>query len=139
MKLMSDKEKKIFIDTNIIIYLISDDKHKSAIAAEILAQKPRISVQVLNEFTNVARKKLQLPWHEISYIVKRIETLCKIESLTVETNEKGRYVAEKYGLSFYDSLIVSSALLSGCNVLYTEDMHSGQKIDGNLVLKNPFL
>ena len=136
---MNDKGKKIFIDTNIIIYLISDDKHKSAIAAEILAQKPRISVQVLNEFTNVARKKLQLPWQEISYIIKRIETLCKIEPLTIETNEKARNIAETHGLSFYDSLIVGAALLSGCDVIYTEDMHSGLIVEKSLTLKNPFV
>ena len=130
--------KKSFADTNVIVYLISSDKVKSARAEKILEQKPRISVQVLNEFTNVARKKLKLSWDKISLIMERLDILCKIEPLTKETNEKARYIAEKYNLSFYDSVIVSSALLSGCEILYSEDMHSGMKIEKTLKIVNPF-
>lgn len=130
---------KLFVDTNIIIYLISNDITKSKIAKEILVKKPRISVQVLNEVTNVARKKLKLSWEQIFEVIERLKILCKVETLTQETHEKACLIAEKYNLSFYDSVILSSALLSGCDVVYSEDMQSGMKIEDSLEIANPFL
>lgn len=133
---MSDN--KSFVDTNIIIYLISSDTTKSKIAERMLGKKPRISVQVLNEVTHVARKKLKLSWEQIFEIMERLNILCKVETLTQKTHEKACLIAEKYNLSFYDSVILSSALLSGCHVVYSEDMQSGMKIEDILEIINPF-
>ncbi len=47
-------------------------------------------------------------------------------------------LADRYGYSFYDSLIVAAALESGCSILYSEDMQSGQLIDGTLTIRSPF-
>jgi predicted nucleic acid-binding protein len=95
-------------------------------------------VQVLNELVNVARRKLALPWEEINEFLELVRSLCSIEPLTLETHRKGVYIAEQYGFSIYDSMIVAAALLSGCQVLYSEDMPDGQRIDDQLQISNPF-
>jgi len=59
--------------------------------------------------------------------------------LTVETHDLGLDISERFGFSLYDSMIVSSALEAGCAILYSEDMQSGQNINGQLVITNPFL
>ena len=60
-------------------------------------------------------------------------------TVTVDTHELGLDIAERFGFSLYDSMIVSSALQFGCTILYSEDMQHGQEIDGQLVITNPFL
>jgi predicted nucleic acid-binding protein len=59
--------------------------------------------------------------------------------LTIELHELGLYIAEKYGFSLYDSMIVSAALQSDCIILYSEDMLHGQEIEAKLVISNPFM
>lgn len=58
--------------------------------------------------------------------------------MTVDTHERSMQMAQRYGLSVYDALIISSALLAGCTTLYSEDMQDGQVVDGWLTIKNPF-
>lgn len=134
---MPDPES--FIDTNILIYLLSEDTDKANRAEEIVRAGGRISVQVLNELANVARRKLAMPWKEIEELLDLIQAVCTIDSLTVEIHERGMAVAEQYNLSFYDSLIVAAALLGKCNILYSEDMQDGLLIDQRLRIYNPFL
>jgi len=129
---------KAFIDTNVLLYLLSSDTEKANRAEEIVQVGGLISVQVLNEITNVARRKLSMPWSEIGEVLVLIRSLCSTESLTIETHDKGRLVAERYGLSVYDAMIVSAALLAGCETLYSEDMQDGQLVDHQLRIRNPF-
>jgi predicted nucleic acid-binding protein len=129
---------KAFFDTNVVLYLFSTDTRKANRAEELLAHGGQISVQVLNEVANVARRKLGLSWHEVIEITTQIEALCSVAPLTVQTHARGLQTAERYGLSVYDGMIVAAALLSGCHSLYTEDMQDGQLIDGQLTLRNPF-
>lgn len=131
-------ETKSFFDTNIILYLLSSDNEKANRAETIMRKGGLISVQVLNEFTNVARRKLVLTWQEIDEILEVIKSICQINSLTVETYDKGRYLAERYKLSVYDAMIVSSALLSNCEILYSEDMQHNQVMEQKLRVCNPF-
>jgi len=128
-----------FFDTNVLLYLLSEDEVKSNQAETVLSKGGIISVQVLNEFTSVAFRKLKMPYSEISEILETIKVICEVEELTVETHSSGLLIAERYGFSFYDSLIVSSALMAKCDVLYSEDMQAGQTINGELVIENPFL
>jgi len=58
--------------------------------------------------------------------------------MTLDTHDRGLQIAERYGFSVYDALIVASALLSGCQILCSEDLQHGQRIDRQLVIKNPF-
>ncbi len=129
---------KLFFDTNISLYLLSADQAKADRAEELLAEGGLISVQVLNEFAAVASRKLRMSWPEIREVLDQIRAVSIVEPMTVETHERGLLIAERYGLFLYDALIVAAALLSGCSILYSEDMQHGQIIDGQLTICNPF-
>ena len=129
---------KAFIDSNVLLYLLSKDAKKADAAEAVLRAGGMISVQVLNEITNVALKKLGMPWQEINQFLTLLRSLCAVEPLTVETHDRGSDVAERYGLSVYDSMIVAAALLAGCTVLYSEDMQNGLVLDRQLRVVNPF-
>jgi len=130
-------DPKAFIDTNILLYLLSADTAKADRAETIVQTGGIISVQVLNEMANVARRKLAMPWKEINELLELIRSMCPTEPLTIETHDKGRRVAEQYGLSVYDAMIVAAALLAGCEILYSEDMQGGLLIDHRLRICNP--
>ena len=127
-----------FYDTNILLYLLSADVNKADRAEILLAQGGNISVQVLNEFAAVAIRKLGLSWAEVRETLDVVRSVCSIHPVTIETHDRAFAVAERYGLNFYDALIVAAALLAGCSTLYSEDMQAGQKIDGSLRILNPF-
>lgn len=127
-----------FIDTNILLYTLSADKEKADGAEAILHTGGLISVQVLNEFTHVARRKLNMSWMEIGEVISIIRSICPVEPLTEEIHDSGRAVAERYGLSVYDAMIVAAALAGGCHVLYSEDMQDGMIIKDQLRICNPF-
>ena len=129
---------KVFIDSNALLYLLSKDAKKADAAEAVLRAGGVISVQVLNEITNVALKKLGMPWPEINQFLALLRSLCTVEPLTVETHDRGRAVAERYGLSVYDSMIVAAALIAGCTVLCSEDMQDGLLVDTRLRVVNPF-
>ncbi|MGO4156143.1 PIN domain-containing protein [Cupriavidus sp. YAF13] len=130
--------RRAFIDSNVLLYLLSADTAKADRAEAVVQAGGRISVQVLNEITNVARRKLAMPWPEVSEVVRLIQSLCPVEPLTVETHEKGRQIAERYGFSVYDAMIIAAALLSDCEILYSEDMQDGMLIEEGLRVRNPF-
>ena len=136
--MMQMPDPKVFIDTNILLYLLSSDTEKADRAENILSAGGVISVQVLNEMANVALRKLAMSWTEINEVLMLIRAVCPTEPLTVETHDRGRLVAERYELSVYDSMIVAAALLAGCETLYSEDMQDGLQIDKKLRICNPF-
>lgn len=131
-------EVAVFFDTNVVLYLLSKDAAKADRAEELLAAGGRISVQVLNEFASVATRKLRMPWPEIHDVLTQVRAICVVEPLTVNTHDRALQIAERYGVSFYDSLIVAAALIGGCSTLYSEDMQHGQIIEGKLTIRNPF-
>jgi predicted nucleic acid-binding protein len=133
------KNDKPFLDTNVLLYLLSEDNAKADRAEAIIAAGGIISVQVLNEFASVAFRKLGMSYAEIRDVLATVRTVCQTHALTADTHERGLDIAERFGFSLYDSMIVSSAVESGCTVLYSEDMQHGQEIDGQLVVANPFL
>ena len=130
---------KRFFDTNILVYAFLDiDKRDKAIA--VLSEGGRISAQVLNEFTNVARKKRQRTWSEIEAAIAAIrESFPDIVPLTDQTNARALPLARDHNVSFfYDALIVASSLEAGCDTLLTEDLQDGRKF-GGLTVVNPFI
>jgi predicted nucleic acid-binding protein len=133
---MSAGSKKFF-DTNVLLYLLSADFAKAQRAEELVAERGWVSVQVLNEFASVASRKLRMPLSEIRECLEPIRSICAVEPVTVETHTRGLDVAERCGLSIYDSMIIAAALLAGCDTLYSEDLQDGQRIDG-LLIRNPF-
>jgi len=132
------KGAKAFFDTNVLLYLISEDSSKADRAEEVLAQGGVISVQVLNEFASVGLRKHRLSYPEIRETLDTFRAFCKVEPLTVDIHDQGLTIAERYGFSLYDALIVAAALKAGCVTLYSEDMQDGQTIEGRLVIRNPF-
>ena len=131
-------ETKVFIDTNILLYLLSEDSNKADRAETIARAGGTISVQVLNELANVTHRKLAMSWMEINELLSLIRSLCSIEPLTIETHDMGILIAERYKLSVYDAMIVAAALIVGCETLYSEDMQDGLLIDNQLRICNPF-
>jgi predicted nucleic acid-binding protein len=131
-------DPKVFIDTNVLLYLLSADDKKADRVEVILRTGGLISVQVLNEMTNVARRKLAMSWMEIDELLALIRSFCAVAPLSVETHDRGRLIAERYGLSVFDAMIVSAALFGGCETLYSEDMQDGIFIDQQLRICNPF-
>ena len=126
-----------FVDTNVVLYLL-DDGPKADRAEIILGQGPRISVQVLNEAMVNCRRKAGLSWDETGAFLAGVRTLCQVEDLTTQTHEVGRALAERDRFSVYDAMIVAAALIAGCRILHTEDMHDGLLVEGELRLVNPF-
>lgn len=127
-----------FFDTNVLLYLLSSDAAMADRVEEALATGGVISVQVLNEFSAVARRKLEMSIGEIREVLSPIRAVCRIESLTGETHDLGLLIAERYGFTVYDAMIVSAALLAECSILYSEDLQHGQVLEKRLTVKNPF-
>lgn len=129
---------KVFFDTNVLLYLLSADAAKADRAEELVASGGVISVQVLNEFASVAARKLGMSHAEVRDALEPIRALCVVTPLTVEIHDRAIQLAERYGYSIYDALIVAAALEADCDTLYSEDLQHGQVIDGGLVISNPF-
>lgn len=127
-----------FFDTNVLLYLLSGNVAKADRAERVVASGGFVSVQVLNEFASVAFRKLKMTYPEIRDALEPIRTVCKIVPITFDTHDLGLQVAERYGFSVYDALIVASALLAGCEILCSEDLQDGRRIDEKLVIRNPF-
>ena len=133
---MSDRA---FLDTNVFVYAIVQDDPRSHSAEKLISDGGTISVQVLNEFAAVVRRKSDMAWGEIRLALKTIRILCPDPlPITLDTHQEALVIAEKYGYKIYDALIVASALKARCTILYSEDMQDGQIIDHRLTIKNPF-
>jgi predicted nucleic acid-binding protein len=128
-----------FFDTSVLLYLLSADTHKADRVEALLEQSGVISVQVLNEFTAVAKRKLAMSYADIREVLRTVRAICVTCPLSVEVHDRGVEVAERYKLSFYDSVIAASALLAGCKTLYSEDLQHLQVIDQQLTVINPFV
>jgi predicted nucleic acid-binding protein len=129
--------ERTFVDTNILVYLIADDKRKSAIAADVIKAAPTISVQILNEFVSVARRKHKKSWEEVLAVTETAAAECAVVPLTLQMHERASELAQSARIGIYDACIIAAAKLSECDVLYTEDMNHGQRI-GGVLIHNPF-
>jgi predicted nucleic acid-binding protein len=127
-----------FFDTNVLLYLLSADTVKANRAEELLAAGGTVGVQVLNEFVSVASRKLRMSWPQIREVLAEVRAVCPVAAMSVDTHERAMQVAERYGFSIYDALIISAALLAGCSTLYSQDMQHGQVIEGQLTIRHPF-
>ena len=129
---------KAFLDTNILIYAVVHED-RSARAEELLSGGGVVSVQVLNEFVSVARRKLKMPWPQVTDALDAIRVLCpEPVAISVETHEAALEIAQKHRYEIYDALVIAAALQAKCAILYSEDLHHGQVIGGRLEVRNPF-
>lgn len=130
---------KPFLDTNVLVYAVLSDDPRCPAAERLLAAGGTISVQVLNEFANVARGKLKWSWPDIEATLALVRSRTgRVRDISVSTHETALALARDHSLAFYDALIVAAAIEAGCDTLFTEDMQHGHKF-GSLTLVNPFL
>lgn len=127
-----------FFDTNVLLYIASSDPAKAERAEAVIGRGGAISVQVLNEIANVARRKMRMSWQDTHVLLSLLRGLLTVHSVTVETHETGLALAERYNLSIYDAMILAAALHADCDTLWSEDMQHGMAIDGRLRIANPF-
>lgn len=129
---------KAFLDTNVIVYAFVRDDRRAEVAAGLLEAGGVVSVQVLNEFASVARRKFGMSWEEVGSALAAVRTLCdSVLPVTLDLHEAGLAIAQRHGFSLYDALIVAAAIRGRCETLYSEDMQDGQRIEG-LTVRNPF-
>jgi predicted nucleic acid-binding protein len=127
-----------FFDTNILVYA-QQTGGKADRARALFAGGGKISVQVLNEFTAVSRRKQRKDWREIAEAISDVlMTVDPPLALTLDLHAAARTLAEDHQLPFYDALIVASAIEAGCDTLFTEDLEHDRKF-GRLAIVNPFL
>lgn len=130
---------KSFVDTNVVLYTIGKDARKAEIARELVGAQPAISTQVVNESISVCLRKLSFT-REMAYAFGRtVMDQTEVLALDEATIDRAAAVATRYQLSHWDALIVASALLAGCDTLYSEDLQHGQVFDEQLTVVNPFL
>ena len=129
---------KRFFDTNILIYAFASNDPRSATAESLIAEGGAIGVQVLNEFTNVTRRKLRWQWEQIEASLAVVEELLgPVGALTKAIHTQAVALAREHQLAVYDALIVAAAQDAGCTILFSEDFQHGQKF-GMLTVENPF-
>ena len=135
---------RAFIDTNVLIYWV-DDSTRADTVEKLLAGDSVISVQVLNEFANVLRRKRAMPLADVKVLCDTLIDTCEVHDLSVRTHQAALTLMARYSLSLFDANIVAAAILSGCEVLYSEDMQDGLNIrlsapgsTSTLSIRNPF-
>jgi predicted nucleic acid-binding protein len=127
----------VAFDTNVLVYMVSEAEGRSQTAAELVRAGGVVSVQVLNEYTSVMKRKTSADWPQIDINLAAVRATCRIVPVTLDVHDKGRWYAERYKLQVHDAMIVAAAVLAGCTTLFSEDMHHGLVIDG-LTVQNPF-
>src|SRR5271154_2999959 len=100
-----------FFDTNVFVYAVVQDDPRSQQAEKLIAEGGTVSVQILNEFVDVVRRKARMPWDEVRFAIENITALCPDPlPVTLDTHREALAIAERYGYKIYDALIVASAL-----------------------------
>ncbi len=127
-----------FADTNVLIYLLSGDALKADKAESCLRRRPVISVQVLNELANVARRKLAMSPDETWLFLDSVRALATVVPVTIDVHDLGLALAKHHGFSIYDSMIIAAASLAGCQTVLSEDMQHGFKTETGVTIINPF-
>jgi len=133
-------EDRAFIDTNILIYAYNEtypDKRQKAQEA-IDRYESILSTQVLNEFSNASLYSLKTPHKEIVNIIQEIIENHIVIPINVTTIIKALLLQERYQYSYYDCIMLASALANGCKIILSEDMQHKQLIENSLTILNPF-
>lgn len=132
---------KCFIDTNILLYAHTDQSpEKQQIAQSLIAASETIiSTQVVQEMANTLYRKFGFDWKDIHIVLNEVITNNGVHTNTEQTILAACNISDASGFSFYDSLIVASAMESGCAVLYSEDMQHQRAVSNSLTIINPFI
>jgi predicted nucleic acid-binding protein len=131
---------KAFLDTNILLYAFSTkDEKKHALAKNLVLSDAVISAQVINEVTVNLLKKFTFNEDQVQQFLESSYARYEVAELTYEVFSNASNLRQNYLFSYYDSVIVSAALLSGCTILYSEDMHHELMVEKQLKIINPFI
>jgi len=135
-----------FLDTNILVYTFDDTApEKQQIAQQLVrdalsTRQGIVSTQIVQEFLNVALNKFKRPMtvsDAQAYLKTVLIPLCQ-QYPSGSFYERALLVKAETGYSFYDTLVVTAAIESGCSILLSEDMQDGRIIQG-LTIMNPFM
>jgi len=127
-----------FLDSNVVLYLLSGQTEKVARTEQLLTTRPIISVQVLNEVTHVCRRKIGMAWADINQFLALVRRFCRVVPLTEATHDEARRIAGCHHYALYDACIIASASMAGCRILFSEDMSDGQVLEKRLTIRNPY-
>ncbi|MCL5743078.1 MAG: PIN domain-containing protein [Acidobacteria bacterium] len=133
---------KAFFDTNVLLYMLADaDVRRRDVARQLFescvdSRTIILSTQVVQEFYAAGSRKLSLPVRELRTVVGKLLTL-PLVTLGPGEIRSALHFEERYGISFWDALIVAAAVSAGAGVLYTEDLNDGQ-LFGPVTVRNPF-
>ena len=126
-----------FLDTNVLLYLLSADDRKADRAEDVIAAGGVVSVQVLNEFASVATRKLGMTLAEAAQVLATVRRCVRVVPGDEETHDLGMDVAARHSISIYDAMVAAAAIRAGCATLVTEDLQDGGRID-KVRIRNPF-
>lgn len=127
-----------FLDTNILVYAFSTDA-RCVRAEDLLRRGCTVSVQALNEFANVARRKLGMDWGETDEALSIVRTLCaRIVPIDIDTHALGMALASRHGFAVFDAIMLAGALRAECTTFWSEDLQSGMLVEERLRVENPF-
>jgi len=132
-------DRRIFIDSNIVLYALGDELPKRQTAWQLLFQSPTISVQVLNECSNILVRKRNVDKSDVRTILEDILQFTHVENIGLAVVQLAWDLMGRYRYSYFDSLILASSLSAECQILYSEDMQHAQVIEGRLTIVNPFI
>jgi predicted nucleic acid-binding protein len=138
---MKPTNDRVFIDTNVLVYLYSGDESAKKAAAMLAVGNGTacVTTQVLGELAHVLTKKFLLPTTNVQAVVHEVCDACEVHPVTPELIIAALRLREQYRYGFYDSLIIAGARMTGSVILYSADMQHGQVIDGALTIQSPFV
>lgn len=140
-------ESPCFIDSNIWLYsLMTDpnstdleDVRKHSLATQLIYSVDlAVSTQVINEVCSVLVRKAAFTETQIQQVIQELYDSCAVVELNADILLNASNLRVQYGFSFWDGLIVASALFTNTQVLYSEDMQDGLMVDRQLTIFNPF-
>lgn len=134
-------DNNVFVDTNILLYAYSDTEieRKEAVLSLLEQEKVYFSTQVINEFIWIMNRKFNVDMNSLKLITEGIFEMYKVMLIDKASITTAADISSKYKFSYWDSLMISSAIASNCNILYTEDLQHGQVIENRLTVINPFI
>jgi predicted nucleic acid-binding protein len=146
---MNSSEQKIFIDSNIWLYrflhdpkIVPEEYDAKRIIAISLTKTEDcrlvISTQIINEICAVLKRKTKILEPELLGLIEDLEEQCEIIHISTMEIKNACSLREKYFFSYWDSLVIATALKSSASILYSEDMHHGLVIRDSLEIINPF-
>ena len=147
--LITNTTDRVFIDSNILVYSYDDAQpYKKALAQEMMSSLARnendgaVSVQVLGEFFRIVTCRITNPLsiEQAEAAVVTLGSLATLEVLDIDMAMVRRAIAthSRYGINYWDSLIIAAAERAGCSAILSEDFNTGQSYHGILAV-NPFL